>query len=108
MLTLYKNDEQILRKLVYGLVGPKTGIEFMEFYKINENFENVLDMMTNEDAEIVLPSKSDRLYALCSAMNYLLWKSEDNDETSRRINGFLRICIELPVDFSTMTMFSAM
>jgi hypothetical protein len=35
-------------KVVYGLVGNCAGVEFMEFLKINETFDDVLEMMTNQ------------------------------------------------------------
>ena len=101
-------NESLLRKVVYGLVGNRAGVEFMEFHKINETFDDVLEMMTNPDKPIKVPDASDRKYALCAAMTYLLWRGKDEEEESRRIDGFYRICMELSSDFASMAMIDAM
>lgn len=101
-------NESLLRKVVYGLVGNRVGVEFMEFHKINETFDDVLEMMTNPAKPIKIPDASDRKYALCAAMTYLLWRGKDAEEESIRIDGFYRICMELSSDFASMAMMDAM
>lgn len=101
-------NETLLRKVVYGLVGNRAGVEFMEFHKINETFDDVLEMMTNPAKPIKIPDASDRKYALCAAMTYLLWRGKDAEEESIRIDGFYRICMELSSDFASMAMMDAM
>ncbi len=108
MTHIYNNDENILRKIVYGLVGNGAGVEFMEFFKLNKEFDNILDYMLSSDKVIKIPEKSDRRYALVSAMIYHLWRGEDEDSTNRRLQGFFRICMELDSAFATMAMMSAM
>ena len=109
MLAQFGNgDESLLRKVVYGLVGNRAGVEFMEFHKINETFDDVLEMMTNPDKPIKVPDASDRKYALCAAMTYLLWRGKDDEEEARRIDGFYRICMALSSDFASMAMMDAM
>ena len=109
MLERFKGeDEGLLRKVVYGLVGNRAGVEFMEFHKINETFDDVLELMTNPDKKINIPAAVDRKYALCSAMTYLLWRGKDESEEAVRIDGFYRICMELPSDFASMAMMDAM
>ncbi len=103
-----KHDESLLRKVVYGLVGNRAGVEFMEFHKINTSFENVLELMTHPNKKIVIPEAADRKYALCAAMTYLLWRGRDEDEERVRIDGFYRICMELSSDFASMAMMDAM
>lgn len=100
-------DEHILRKTVYGLVGNRAGIEFMEFWKLNEKFDNVLEWMVNPNAKIDIPDRQDIRYAITSSMIYLLWKGKDEVEESKRIDGFFRISMCLPADFASMAMNSA-
>ena len=109
MLERFKGeDEGLLRKVVYGLVGNRAGVEFMEFHKINETFDDVLELMTNPDRKINIPAAVDRKYALCSARTYLLWRGKDESEEAVRIDGFYRICMELSSDFASMAMMDAM
>lgn len=110
MCKIYKDStETLLRKIVYGTVGNGAGCEFMEFYKISAEFENVLDYMLDptKDVKKLISTKADRNYALCSTMNYLLWKGKDEKDQTARIDGFYRICMELTSDFAAMTMTSA-
>lgn len=96
------DDEETVRKVVYGLVGPAVGCEFMEFHKINRNFGNVLKMMTDPDEPVVIPDKADERYALTSAVSYLLWNGKDAEDEKKRIDGLFRICMKLPADFATV------
>jgi len=109
MLDLCKDcSDTILRKIVYGLVGNRAGVEFIEFHKVNKEFDNVLEIMTNPNKEIDIPERSDMRYALVSTMNYLLWRGKDEEDENRRLNGFYRISMKLPADFAAMAMVSAM
>lgn len=96
------DDEETTRKAVYGLVGPAVGCEFMEFHKINKNFNSVLKMMTDPDEPVVIPDRADEKYAMASAVSYLLWNGHDATDEAKRIDGFFRICMALPADFATM------
>ena len=106
MCKLCKN-EKMLRHMVYGLVGNGAGVEFMTFHKINAEFDDILEMMTNPKAEIKIPAEADRKYAMCASLAYLVWKGKDAKDLENRINGFLRICIELTSDFAVMAMIAA-
>lgn len=108
MISLYGSNEDVFRKIVYGLVGNKVGVEFMEFHKINKNFNSVLDMMTNPNSNIVIPTRMDEKYAFCSAVQYLVWRGTDDDDRNNRLIGLFRICEKLESDFATMTMFAAL
>ena len=101
-------DMSLLRKVVYGLVGNRAGVEFMEFHKINETFDDVLEMMRDSKKPVKVPDAADRKYALCAAMTYLVWRGTDEVEEARRIDGFYRICMELTSDFASMAMMDAM
>ena len=110
ILDLYKDlspDNVVLRKLIYGLVGNCAGVEFMEFYKINAQFDNILEYMLNPDMKIKIPTKEDEKYAMVSSLIYLLWKGKDEEDQNKRIDGFYRIAMELPPDFASMAMMSA-
>lgn len=105
---IYKNaKDTLLRKMVYGLVGNGAGVEFMEFYKLNTEFDNILSIMTDPESEIKIPPQADRKYAMCSAMVYMLWRGKDAEEEKIRINGFYRICCELTSDFASMALTAA-
>lgn len=107
MCHICKNDK-LLRKMVFGLVGNRAGVEFMAFYKLNAKFANILDIMRNPDSKIVIPEQADQTYAMVSAMLYLLWRGTDAKDEAARINGFFRICLELPSSFSSMAVVAAM
>lgn len=110
----FKNeDENVLRTMVYGTVGNGAGVEFMEFFKINAEFDNVLEYMINPDKDTKkliasVEGKLDRKYALVSAMLYLLWKGKNATDQAARVDGFMRIVNELSSDFASMAMIGAM
>lgn len=106
MVKILKN-ETLLRKAVYGLVGVPAGQQFMEFFKIANNLENVYEMMTDPKKKVVVPSRDDLKYALTSAMVYHIWRGKDDAETKKLVDGFLRISMELPPAFATMAMTAA-
>ncbi len=101
MVKIYENDEHILRKMVYGLVGPAKGLEFMEFHKLNAKFKSVLDMMYGK-IPIEIPEKNDQIYALCSTLIYQVWRGSDTADEKKRITGFFKIIKELPAEFIMM------
>ena len=105
---MYKDkSDELLRKLVYGTVGNGAGVEFMEFYRINAEFANILDVMTDPNSKIVIPKQADRKHALVSGMVYLLWRGKDEKDEKARLNGFYRICCELESDFASMALLAA-
>lgn len=107
MVKIYGNNETILRKMVYGLVGPAKGVEFMEFHRLNARFDNVLDMMYGR-TKIKIPEKNDQRYALCSTLIYQLWRGENKEDEQKRIEGFFNIITELPPEFTMMCVNGAM
>ena len=107
MCKIYGNNEKLLRKIVYGLVGPAKGIEFMEFYRINQGFDNILDMMYGK-IPIKIPTKNDQLYAMCSSMVYILWRGKDEKDEKTRLDGFFKILSEMNPEFVMMSIQNAM
>lgn len=106
-----KEDYYLLEKIVYGLVGNSAGIDFMTYYKLNEEFDNILDYMTDPNKKIKIPIENDRKWAMCTSMVYLLWKGKDDEDEAKRIDGFYRICMEFGTknaDFVTYAMTIAM
>ena len=97
-----------IKKIVFGLVGPGAGSEFMEFYKNRAIYENLLEMMLDETKEVVIPQAADQQYAMASAMVYHLWKGKDEKDQETRINGFFRIAAKMPSNFATMAIVDAM
>ena len=106
MCKILKN-EVLLRKAVYGLIGVPAGQQFMEFYKLSSEMDNVLDMMLDEKKPVKVPSRDDLKYAMTSAMVYHLWRGVDDKDTAKRVAGFLRISMKLPPAFATMAMTAA-
>jgi hypothetical protein len=94
--------------MVYGLVGNRAGVEFMEFKKMSESFADALALMRNPGAEVKIPSHADMKYALCSAVAYYVWRGKDEAESKLLLGGFYRICMEMTSDFASMLMMDAM
>ena len=109
MVKIYKDNESLLRKIVYGLVGPAKGIEFIEFFKINKKFDNIIDMLEGR-IPVSIPSKNDELYAFCSSLAYVLWKGKDEAAERKRLDGFFKILVALESrpDFIYMAINGAM
>jgi len=107
-ISMFSDNEALLRKMVYGLVGNGAGVEFMEFYKIQSRFDDVLAVMTDESKDFTLPSKADERFAVASAVVYHLWNGKDAEEQEKRINGFYKILMKMPNDFGALMIKSAM
>lgn len=109
MLEVMKDEpEELVRHMVYGLVGNRAGVEFMEFKKMSESFADALALMRNPGAEVKIPSRADMKYALCSAVAYYVWRGKDEAESKLLLDGFYRICMEMTSDFASMLMMDAM
>jgi hypothetical protein len=106
MVHIYGDDEAILRKIVYGLIGRRAGSEFIEYHKLNESFDSVLDMMYGKKP-VVIPDRNDMKYSLCSTMVYLLWRGKDKEDEEKRIEGFYKISSKLTSDFASLAMINA-
>lgn len=109
MLEVMKDEpEDLVRKMVYGLVGNRAGVEFMEFRKLSQAYDDVLELMRDRNRAVDVPARADMKYALCSAAAYYVWRGKDEKDTQQLLDGFFRICIALPSDFSSMLMLDAM
>ena len=93
---------------VFGLVGNRAGVEFIAFVEVNDSLEDTLAMMLNPKVKVQIPAKADRVYALCSAMVYHLWRGKDDKQTSALLDGFYRIALVLPSSYAAMSMIDAM
>lgn len=107
MCKIYGNNEQLLRKITYGLVGPAKGVEFMEFHRLNKSFDNILDMLYGK-TPIKIPEKNDQLYAMCSSLIYILWRGKDEKDEKQRLDGFFKILCEMRPEFVMMCINGAM
>ncbi len=101
-------DEALVRAMVYGLVGNRAGVEFMEFRKLSATMDDVLATMLDPAAQIRIPQKADLRFALCSAAAYHVWRGRDAEDAARRLDGFYRVCMALSSDFASMLMMDAM
>ncbi len=107
LMVMRGKGDDMIRKVVYGLVGNRAGVEFMAFYKISEHFDDVLNLMRSPSLPVVIPDRADRKYALVSAMVYHLWRGKDEEDERKRLDGFFRICLELSSDFACLAMTDA-
>ena len=101
MAKIYENNVDLLRKIVYGLIGTHCGIEFVEYFKMASKFNNVLSMMMGS-SPITIPTKSDEKYALASAVIYHTWRAKDEQEQDARLKGMFKIANALTADFASM------
>ena len=109
MLDVMKDEpEEIVRRMVYGLVGNHAGVEFMEFRKLSRSFADVLSVMLNPNAKVEIPDRADMKYALCAAVAYHVWRGADEADAAKRLDGFYRISLALSSDFASMLMIDAM
>ncbi len=109
MLEVMKDEsEDLVRHMVYGLVGNRAGVEFMEFLNTSQSFADVLQMMRSESAPVKVPTRADMKYALCSAAAYYVWRGSDAADAKRLLDGFFRISMALTSDFASMLMMDAM
>ena len=103
-----EENETLLRKVVYGLVGNRAGVEFVEYFKLNAEFDDVRRMMLDASLPVSIPAKIDRKYAFCAGLAYFLWRGGSEEEKRDLLNGFYRISQKLTSDFACMTMCDAM
>lgn len=108
IISLFGDNEEVLRKTVYGLIGPAAGIEFMEFHRTAKKFDDVLEMMTNPKAKIVIPTKADEKCAFAACVSYLLWNGKSEADDKKRVSGLYRILDEMTSDFCVMIVKTAM
>ena len=108
ILSVFGNNQEILRKAVYGLIGNGTGVEFMEFFKISAELDNIYEVMTNPKKEFKVPEKADRRYAIVSAAIYHLWNGKTDKETEALVDGFYRLLDKLTPDFAALLVKGAM
>lgn len=100
MLPIFGHNEDVLRKIVYGLVGPGAGIEFMEFHRHNSKTAEVLTWLTNPKSKIEIPEKADERYVITAAASYLVWNGKTEADDKQRADGILRLAMELPPSFA--------
>ena len=103
-----REDDALLDKIVYGLVGNQAGAEFVAFRELAAEFDNVYELMTDPGRKIAIPEKADRRYAFAAAVVYHLWRGKDAEEEEKLLEGFYRIAAKMPGDFATMMMMDAM
>lgn len=108
MVPVFDGNEDVLRKVVYGLVGPGAGLEFMEFHRTARKFDDVLKMLTDPKAKIVVPSKADERCAFAAAVSYLLWNGKNEADDKKRVDGLYRILNEMTSDFCVLIVKAAM
>ncbi len=107
-IELFGDNEALMRKMVYGLIGDNVGLEFMEFFKMNKQFDNVHDVMLDEKKPATIPEKADERYAVASAVTYHIWNGKDEKETQKLVTGFYKYLAKMPNDFGALMIKLAM
>ncbi len=88
-------SEEIIQVIVEGLVGQSTAIEFMGFLQWSENVPDVSKMLEGE-IKVKIPSRSDRRYAMLSAIIHTLRQHENPISI---LNGFYDVLLAFPNDW---------
>lgn len=107
-IRMFNGNTDIMRKVIYGLIGNGVGLEFMEFFKMSSEFDSILEVMTNDKVDFELPEKADKRYAVASAVIYHMWNGVDEKDQEKRVNGFFKVLMKMPNDFGAMMIRSAM
>lgn len=102
VIPLFKSNESVFQKVVYGIVGQAAGIEFLAFQKIASKFDNVLEIMRNPKSDVKIPDSSDERYAYAAAAVYHIWNGKNTDDQDMLVDGFYRILNKMPDDFAMM------
>ena len=95
--------EALLRRLIFGLVGPGAATEFMAFRNWTARLPDVADMLQRR-TRIVIPERADQRFGLCAAVVYHLWRVPDQ---ATALDVFFDIGLKLPSDFASMLMADA-
>ena len=98
----------LLRKMIYGLIGRASGIEFAAFFEKYDRYKDVREAMLDSSKRVAIPEEPAERYAFCSAVTTYLWTGRNPEEEKRFIDGFFRILPKLPKAFSTMMVVDAM
>lgn len=109
MLKVFGGTDSILRKTVYGLIGNGTGGEFMEYFKQNRVYDDILYVLQNEgktkSGEIYKIPKSDtadKIWATTFAIIYHLWNTDDEKDQQKRLNGFWKLFNQLGSEYQQL------
>ena len=103
----FGDNIEMARKMVYGLVGPAAGLEFIEFYKSSKSMADVVEMLSTPGSLIKLPEKTDEKCAFSAAVVYYLWKSKDEEGHAVRVDNLFRILDKMTPDFVALIVKSA-
>ena len=98
----------LLRKMIYGLVGRATGIEFAAFFEKFDQYQDIREAMVDPAKRVTIPDSPAERFALCSAVTTYIWTGQDEEEEKRLVDGFFRILPKLPKAFSVMMVMDAM
>ena len=107
MMKVLPEDEELLRRTVYGLIGNRAGVEFIAFHQTAVRMD-VKAIMLDASKELKIPEKADLRYALCAGAAYYLWRGKDAAESRALLDGFFRISLALSSDFAALLMMDAL
>ena len=99
---------ELLRKMVYGLVGRPTGIEFAAFFEKFDHYQDAREAMLDPAKKITIPDSPAERYAFCSAVTTYIWSGQNQEEEKRLVDGFFRILLKMPKAFGSMMVIDAM
>lgn len=107
-ILLYGLDPDELRAGVVGLVGESAAAQFLAYYKQSQALGDIRAVMLDPTSNWKLPTKNDMLFAVATSIAYWAWRGENKDESTKLLDGFFRIGLQLPAAFAAVAMVDAM
>lgn len=99
-------EERLLELMLGGLIGPGAGRELAAFIEWADKLPDAKKLLLKPDS-FRMPKRADQRYALCAALVHHLWAGPEK-ELAKRIDGFLRIGLQMSSDFAAMAMIDAL
>ena len=104
----YGLDSDALRASIIGLVGESAAAQFLAYYKQSQALGDIRAVMLDPTSKWKLPTKNDMLFAVATSIAYWAWSGENKDESTKLLDGFFRIGLQLPAAFAAVAMVDAM
>ena len=101
-----KQDKEIVKTMVCGLVGVAAGREFLTFAKNRKTLDDALSYLDDPTLEVKVPESVDQKYVMATTAVYYLWN--DRTKTESRLTGFFNVCNAMTADFAAMMVSDAM
>ena len=103
----YGFDLDALRACIVGLVGESAAAQFLTYYRQSKALGDIRAVMLAPASKWKLPTKNDMLFAVATSIAYWVWRGETKDESTKLLDGFYRIGLQLPATFAAVAMVNA-